>query len=67
MHGIYHKAIVKNMEKYIKSTHHYKISDFFEIYQLNYHKLVVNEKNVKAFTNINTPDDYKRIINNEKD
>lgn len=66
LHGIYNKSILNTLEKYIESTDNYKIRGLFELVNINYFHLINNNVIDKAFTNINHPDEYKNLINQQK-
>jgi molybdopterin-guanine dinucleotide biosynthesis protein A len=60
LHGIYCKNVLTSIENFIQTTDKYKIIGFFDLVKVNYFE--VNQNKIKAFTNINNPEDYKILI-----
>ena len=61
LHTIYKKSILKKLSSYIETTDDYSIRNFFPLINVRYFDLVNNAKNQKAFTNINTIEDLRKI------
>ncbi|MFC2111175.1 molybdenum cofactor guanylyltransferase [Bacteroidota bacterium] len=66
LHSIYKRNIITKLKTHIESTQEYSIRNFFPLINPRYFDLENNAKNQKAFTNINTADDLKSIMNNLK-
>ncbi len=62
LHGIYNTAKLPELEKFIENTQKYKIIGFYDFIQVNYFNIF--DTDLKNFTNINHPDDYEKLINN---
>ena len=61
LHGIYKNTLIRILEDYLKADNNYAIRDFFKKADVRYLQIEESEKNKKAFTNINSPDDIPVI------
>ncbi len=65
LHAIYKKSILKKLDNHLKTCKTFSIRDFFPLINLGYFDLENNSINQKAFTNINTADDFKKLSEKE--
>jgi molybdopterin-guanine dinucleotide biosynthesis protein A len=61
LHSIYNKNILKKLEYHINTTDSFKIRNIFNLFKVNYFEVPAKEEFLKAFTNINHPEDYFNI------
>ncbi len=57
LHAIYSASIISTLEKYLSGHQNYAVRDFLKTVNTRYLQLEDLPRNVKAFTNINTPVD----------
>ena len=62
LHAIYKKTTIDILQSYLNKTRDYRIRGFLNLINVQYLEMEDNELNRKAFTNINTNEDYRRII-----
>jgi molybdopterin-guanine dinucleotide biosynthesis protein A len=61
LHGIYKNTMIGLLEDYLTADNNYALREFFKKADVHYLQIEESEKNKKAFTNINSPDDIPRI------
>ena len=57
LHAIYSCGLHPSLEIYLKAGNNPSIREFFRPLQVRYYDIPCNEKTLKAFTNINAPED----------
>ncbi|OFX21060.1 MAG: hypothetical protein A2033_10570 [Bacteroidetes bacterium GWA2_31_9] len=62
LNAIYKTSILDELESFIRNAKRYAIRDFFEKVDTKYIDFENSDENRKAFTNINTPNEYELII-----
>lgn len=65
LHAVYKKSILKKLDNHLKTSKKFSVRDFFTLINLGYYNLENNYKNQKAFTNINSSDDLKKLKEKE--
>lgn len=63
LHAIYKNCILKKLKIHLDKTNDYSIRNFFPLVKIRYFDLDNNLRNQKAFTNINSLEDFKNIKN----
>ncbi|MBC8314982.1 MAG: molybdenum cofactor guanylyltransferase [Bacteroidales bacterium] len=61
LHAIYKKTTLNILQSFINETRDYRIRGFLKLINVQYMEMEDNELNRKAFTNINTHEDFERI------
>ncbi|MBL7112794.1 MAG: molybdenum cofactor guanylyltransferase [Bacteroidales bacterium] len=62
LHAIYKKTIFNILHSFLSETRDYRIRSFLKLINVQYMEMEDNKVNRQAFTNINTQEDYERII-----
>lgn len=62
LHAIYRKGISGFLQSFLNETQDYRIRKFLKLIHVHYMDIEDNDVNKRAFTNINTQEDYERII-----
>ncbi len=62
LHAIYKKSTFNILQSLINETEDYSIRNFLKLIHVQYMEMEDNEPNRQAFTNINTHEDFERII-----
>lgn len=62
LHAIYRKSILGSLEKYLSENNSRAVHDFLKTIDTGYISIPETKANIKAFTNINSPEDISRII-----
>ena len=65
LHAIYKRSILNKLDTHLQTCKGYSIRDFFPLINLGFFDLENNSINQKAFTNINTADDLKKLSEKE--
>ncbi len=61
LHAIYKRNIINDLDEYLVSNSNYAVRDFFTSVDVSYQDLDRTDQVVKAFTNINFPEDILKI------
>jgi len=62
LHAIYKKSIFTTLQSFLNETKDFRIRSFLKLIHVQYMEMEDNELTRQAFTNINTQEDYDRII-----
>lgn len=62
LHAIYRKNIFNILQSFLSETQEYSIRSFLKLINVQYMEIEDNAINRQAFTNINTQEDFERII-----
>ncbi len=62
LHSIYKKTIFNILQSFINETRDYSIRSFLKLINVQYMEMEDNKLNRQAFTNINTHEDFEKII-----
>ena len=62
LHSIYKKTTFDILQSFINETQDYSIRNFLKLINVQYMEIEDNKLNRQAFTNINTHEDFERII-----
>ena len=61
LHSVYNSSLLSVLESYLDSKKDLAVREFIRLARVEYISFDPSEKNISAFSNINTPDDLSRI------
>ncbi len=61
LHAIYNSSVYPMLETYLSGKNNFAIREFIQLMNAGYFELDSNDKNRRAFSNVNTPEDKERI------
>ncbi len=61
LHSVYNCSLLPVLESYLENRKNLAVREFIRLARVEYISFDPSEKNIAAFSNINTPDDLRRI------
>ncbi len=61
LHAIYNISVMKPLKAYLAKNNDYAVRDFIKLLDVKYMQLEESDENKNAFTNINSPEDIRKI------
>jgi molybdenum cofactor guanylyltransferase len=61
LHAIYNISILKHLNDYLAKHDNYAVRDFIKLLKVKYMQIDQSAENKNAFTNINSPEDIRKI------